>query len=312
MDKLTDYYEKKCASLIDEIKQNSANKTIILWGAGEIGRNVISFLEKNGVTVSGIIDKKIGDTGKLLGYNLCNKDVLLNNNMYVIVCMQRVLPEVAEFLLDNGFNRSNCVYICGDGNWHEQDIVYKGCKVGRYTYGYKSLLESFPLAVSIGRYCSINETARIWNNHPIDYVTTSPILDYPGFFEWDKYYERKQLITKYGKYRGNHGFENSELRNNPPVVIGNDVWIGANVCIMPGVNIGDGAVLAAGAVVTKDVEPYAIVGGVPATCIKYRFSKDVIEKLLEIKWWNWSHEEIEKNIELFYQPDVFVCLREKK
>ena len=77
-------------------------------------------------------------------------------------------------------------------------------------------------------------------------------------------------IKKYGKYFTNHPYENSALRKNEPVIIGNDVWIGANVCILPGVNIGDGAVLAAGAVVNKDVPSYSVVGGVPAKVIKYR------------------------------------------
>ena len=93
---------------------------------------------------------------------------------------------------------------------------------------------------------------------------------------------------------------------NNPVTIGNDVWIGANVCILPGISIGDGAVLAAGAVITKDVPPYAIVGGVPAKVIKYRFSEDIIKKLLKIKWWNWEEEKVKKNKDLFYDPVKFV------
>ena len=70
--------------------------------------------------------------------------------------------------------------------------------------------------------------------------------------------------------------------------------------------IRNGAVIAAGAVVTKDIEPYAIVGGIPAKVIKYRFTKEEINRLEEIKWWDWSIEEIEKNIELFYQPEKFL------
>lgn len=110
---------------------------------------------------------------------------------------------------------------------------------------------------------------------------------------------------KYGKFFDNAEYEDSPLRNNSPVLIGNDVWIGANVVILPGVKVGDGAILAAGAVITKDVEPYAVVGGVPAKTIQKRFDDEMIEMFLDIKWWDWSIEKIEGNIELFYQPNAF-------
>jgi len=79
--------------------------------------------------------------------------------------------------------------------------------------------------------------------------------------------------------------------------IGNDVWIGFNSTIMPGIKIGDGAIIATNSTVTKNVEPYSIVGGNPAKEIKKRFTKEQIEKLLEIKWWNWEIEKITENVE---------------
>ena len=87
-----------------------------------------------------------------------------------------------------------------------------------------------------------------------------------------------------------------------PVRVGNDVWIGANATILSGVTIGDGAVVAAGSVVTESVPPYAIVGGVPAKIIKYRFPVETIERLLQLGWWNWHPEKIEQNMSLFYLP----------
>ncbi|MCL6461165.1 MAG: CatB-related O-acetyltransferase [Flavobacterium micromati] len=79
--------------------------------------------------------------------------------------------------------------------------------------------------------------------------------------------------------------------------IGNDVWIGYNATIMPGIKIGDGAIIASNSTVAKDVDPYSIVGGNPAKEIKKRFSQNQIEKLLEIKWWNWPIEKITKNLQ---------------
>lgn len=85
--------------------------------------------------------------------------------------------------------------------------------------------------------------------------------------------------------------------NKGDTEIGNDVWIGFNSTIMPGIKIGDGAIIASNSTVTKDVKPYSIVGGNPAKEIKKRFSKEQIEKLLKISWWNWEIEKITKNIQ---------------
>lgn len=84
--------------------------------------------------------------------------------------------------------------------------------------------------------------------------------------------------------------------NKGDIVIGDDVWIGYDAVILSGVTIGDGAVIGSRAVVTKDVPPYTIVGGIPAKPIRKRFCDETIEKLLEIKWWNWSEEKIMQNI----------------
>lgn len=84
--------------------------------------------------------------------------------------------------------------------------------------------------------------------------------------------------------------------NKGNTVVGNDVWIGYNATIMPGVTIGDGAIIASNATVTKDVEPYAIVGGNPAKLVRKRFNADTINKLLDLKWWDWNIEKITKHV----------------
>jgi virginiamycin A acetyltransferase len=90
--------------------------------------------------------------------------------------------------------------------------------------------------------------------------------------------------------------EGKHYPNKGNTEIGNDVWIGFNSTIMPGVKIGDGAIIATNSTVTKNVAPYTIVGGNPAKEIKKRFSQEQIERLLEIKWWNWEIEKITKNV----------------
>ncbi|PWI33180.1 hypothetical protein DI392_12415 [Vibrio albus] len=122
-------------------------------------------------------------------------------------------------------------------------------------------------------------------NHPLSTVSTH------AFFFHDKYgFVDKNYSTK-------------EYAQNNKIKIGNDVWIGSNVSILPGVSIGDGAVVAAGAVVNKNVPPYAIVGGVPAKLIRYRFSEDIRNALLHTQWWNWSDCKIKHFCPCMWSPE---------
>lgn len=103
-----------------------------------------------------------------------------------------------------------------------------------------------------------------------------------------------------------------DAQNRGDTVVGNDVWIGMNAVIMPGVKIGDGAIIGANSVVTKNVEPYTVVGGNPATIIKKRFDEQTIDALLNIKWWDWSIEKIEKNIDVITGNDLDALIGLKK
>ena len=298
--------EQAVLSNINRIKKDAGNREIMVWGIGK-GASIFQKISgKFDLKIKGFIDRKANSINEKDGLPVVGKEEIDPDKDYVIVSLLTYDISITEYLISIGYDSKDYCVVFASAIYNRDDIIYRGCNVGRYTYGYTELLENYPMADSIGRYCSINGTARIWNNHPLDYVTTSPILDYPMFYSDDCYLQRKKLVEKYGKYHDNASFEESALRNNPCVRVGNDVWIGANVVILPGVHVGDGAVLAAGAIVTKDVEPYAIVGGVPAKVISYRFEQDVIEKMIQIRWWEWPHEIIEENIELMYQPKLFV------
>lgn len=301
-------FKRICEDKIPRFEKYIRGRKIYIWGAGKGGEIVENIVRKRGFNIEGFIDQRAGEITEYLGYCIKSVRDMRPEYDYIIISLMSFQYEIIDILEELEYTSADCLYIYVNEEHNKEDIIYRGCKVGRYTYGYESLLEAYPLALSIGRFCSINSTARIWNNHPVDYITTHPILDYPRFYPWERYSDRKRYILKYGKYFNNAQYENSPLRQNEPVVIGNDVWIGANVIILPGITIGDGAILAAGAVVTKDVEPYAIVGGIPAKLIRYRFKEEEIRKFLKIQWWNWSIEKIEDKIELFYQPEKFLEL----
>ena len=294
--------EQKIGRITEEIK----GRNIYIWGAGNGGRIVAEVCHEYKILIHGFCDKNADTINTYLGYPVYPLSAMHPNKDYLIISFMNFQYELLHWMNEIGYTCNDCFYIYENEGYNKEDIVYRGCKVGKYTYGYESFLSYYPLASSIGRYCSINYTARIWNNHSMNCVTTHPFLDYPLFYSWESYESRQYYIYKYGKYFNNAEYEDSPLRNNQKIEIGNDVWIGANAIILPGVKIGDGAVIAAGAVVTKNVEPYAIVGGVPAKLIKYRFSKEEIRQFEEIQWWEWSTEDIEKNIELFYQPERFL------
>lgn len=144
-------------------------------------------------------------------------------------------------------------------------------QMGRYSYMGKN---NSVANAKIGAFCSIASYCAIGGGaHPIDMVSTSPI-----------FYAGKNIFGR--------NFGNIRTELNRPVVIGNDVWIGENAFINDGLTIGDGAIIGAHSVVTRDVPPYAIVAGAPAKLIRYRFTEDKVEKLLDIKWWDWSEEEL--------------------
>ncbi len=179
-------------------------------------------------------------------------------------------------ILDSKVDKTACIY----SGTH----FYKS-SLGRYSYiGYDSEI----IYCEIGNFCSLaNQTIIGGATHPLDWVSTSPVF--------------------YNVAGGtNCHLGNKELNPFKKTYIGNDVWVGERAIILQGITVGNGAVIGAGSVVTKDVPPYAIVAGCPAKIIRYRFDENTISALEKVKWWNLSDEKLKKFSEYINDPKVFV------
>lgn len=187
---------------------------------------------------------------------------------------------------------SNFSLVSGNVDVDKTAYIYRGVKaknalIGAYTYiAANTDVEN----AEIGKYCSIADHCRIgMSSHSLNYISTSPIFTQTINALQEKWIEKNVFTHKSEEER---------------VFLGNDVWVGSHVLINGGVHIGNGACIAAGAVVVKDVPPYAIVGGVPAKVIKYRFPQPIIEKLQELQWWNFPEEILKQNIHLFQKENL--------
>jgi acetyltransferase-like isoleucine patch superfamily enzyme len=141
---------------------------------------------------------------------------------------------------------------------------------------------------TIGKFCSIGPNVQIiLGKHPSNFVSSHPI--FYAINKPFKTFSDKDYIQEYDH-----------------VFIGNDVWIAEGVLIPGGVTIGNGAIITARSVVTKNIEPYSIVGGIPAKHIKFRFEEDTINKINKLEWWNWDEITLRDNFELFHNPKHFL------
>lgn len=164
------------------------------------------------------------------------------------------------------------------GYHHKHDFV----ECARYLHDKRKDVDK----LIIGSYCSIGSGAIFMmagnQGHNTQWLST-----YPFFFQANIFKD------------ANNGFEKAGN-----TIIGNDVWIGSEAMIMPGITIGDGAIIAARAVVVKDVKPYTVVGGNPSVLIKSRFENSEIKQLLTIKWWNWKEEKVKECMKLICSPKI--------
>ncbi|SNR76212.1 Acetyltransferase (isoleucine patch superfamily) [Lutibacter agarilyticus] len=164
------------------------------------------------------------------------------------------------------------------------NVEFSESEIGDYSY---ISPDSKFHSTKIGKYCSIGPNVICgYGEHPINFLSTSPLF----------YYGKKKFDIKITSI--------DYFEHHKKVIIKNDVWIGANVYIKNGITIGNGAIIGAGSVVVNDVEDYAVVVGVPAKVIKYRFEKEDIIELLKIKWWDLNIVNIDKLHHLFVDDNI--------
>lgn len=181
------------------------------------------------------------------------------------------------------FSRIIDSFLYGYNRVDRNSLIYFS-KFDMYSYlGASSVI----MHSDIGKFCSLSWGITIGPaNHDYEYITSHDFL-YNNFYD---------LMSKDDTPTYN--------RFNKRTKIGNDVWIGTNSTILNGLVIGDGAIIGANTIVTKDVPPYAIVVGNPGKIVKFRFNKEIIQQLLELRWWDLSHEDLKENYDIFKSKNI--------
>lgn len=273
-------------------------RKLVLWGIGEACAQIRESLAESGIDIAAYTYTSAGEGEAHCGKPIIPIAALSPQAHYVFVAVSfQNEKEIVPYLWQRGFRKLYDFTSWTQWYFNPLDFQYYGVSIGKYTKGY----EAYDAAIkkgqisSIGRYCAINERAYMGDDHP-QLISTNAYLF------------MSMLSDIY-----NEAVENIQCH----VTIGNDVWIGANSFINSSKvkTIGDGAIIAAGAVVIHDVPPYAIVGGVPAKILRHRFLPEQVKILLRVKWWarsdEWLYEhreqicDIEKFFEYFkdYNPD---------
>ncbi len=271
---------EQMTKIIERLIQDGC-KNFIIYPYGIPGKAVHRILiEKYGIEPVAIIDeKKATDDGKI-----CKSEHLDSIDGGVVLVATKnpeCLKEIKEKVKEKG------------QRFRVEDVL--PVEVGRHTWGEGILPECSGFTIErIGSFCSFAKGSCVVGNHQIDTVSSSALFNGINLDGADIFKEKCENV-KLG-----------DMTDVKRCIIGNDVWLGRNVIVCNGAIIGDGVVAAAGAVITKDVPDYAIVGGVPAKIIKYRYSEEQIKKLKKIKWWDWSDEKIVDNFEDFHNIERFL------
>lgn len=212
-------------------------------------------------------------------------------------CLYLNLKRYFRHLLQKHANQSCKIhpgaFIDRDSKIDKYNVLFKNSKIINSTIGSHTYLQENAIinSTDAGKFCSFGSNVYIGlPRHKLDGVSTHPAF----------YLFNTPLVKKFCM--------NNNFIPNPRTKIGHDVWIGFGACIIAGLSIGTGCVIGAGAVVTKNVPPYAIVGGVPAKIIRYRFNKKTRKEIISTKWWNFPDQWIFQNLKNFNFPHKFLYL----
>ena len=265
-------------------------KKYVIYPFGQIGMEVKKILNSYfGINEYMIID----DNAYKYNQKIMPSSALKNMDVDIYILLatddETIKNEILK-VIDIYNRRENTIVIFPE-IVHEKENI----NVGKYSYG--PICKSW-MVESIGAFCCFAGGTAVLPNHSKDLISSHPFL-YMGKDEVHSY--------EYSDYKDRPWYFDGVIPKGKPhklkkSIIGNDVWLGQNVLITNGSNIGNGVIAAAGAVITKDVPDYAIVMGIPARVVGFRYGKKEIEALNRIQWWNWSDEKIRECYEDFFLP----------
>lgn len=292
-------------TIVQEIKEciekqlDNSKTAFIIFPFGDIGLQVNEILKLSyNITPKYILDNH------LCKYNPNIKPLKFLKNINcdnLIVILASTNPNIYTNLKQNVMEYINEENIAELNSMISSELTILTTS-GKYSYG---PLCNHWLVESVGAFCSFAVGSDVVQNHAMQYLSTHPFIYYGN--EHNTVYKKsyKDYNDRPWFFEGVYPLGTAEKLKR--IKIGNDVWLGKNVTITNGSNIGNGVIAGAGSIITKDIPDYAVVVGSPAKIIRYRYSQDQINSLNKIQWWNWTDDKIRENYSDFFLPiDTFL------